>query len=470
MLQKFKRIVVICVMLLSFAVNSFAVIPVVIPVVAATLIVATAAGLYYNLKPAPATVNASGTIIHPALLTWAAFLGNTVNIFNKDLNAIMSNDAARDLASGKDANGNWLYPSMHGVYNNDDVHGLLTAHAGAYLDAGPYGKWILADLFYTTGQSCFTAGTLPKLVVIAGGVEIQKPEASSYCSSIGAEGGRGYRYHATSTNAPPPAVPKTLAEANIELSNSIQGGNIADQYQEEIDKMYQDPDYVPVFSDGSDGISSAPPTNALTPEQLRKYNESAEAAAASAASARAAANTAAINAAALQQAATAAQAAADAATAVAAQNPTADNQRAADAAVAAAAAAKAAATQAATTAAQAEATATKTEADAAKEEAPMPTNDPPGKRKGFNFDKWKALKDIMLNVGPFAFLGAMGHYFDNLVQSPQAPSFDIPIWGDFKFHVDLSVFDPIAAAFRYILSAILAVGCTMYIVEFWRGK
>lgn len=86
-----------------------------------------------------------------------------------------------------------------------------------------------------------------------------------------------------------------------------------------------------------------------------------------------------------------------------------------------------------------------------------------------NFDSWAGMKDKMQNIGPFAFLGETGHAFDNLVASPQAPSFEIPVYGALKIPVSLDVFDPVAAVLRYMEAAAMSVGCVFFAVKFWRG-
>lgn len=103
---------------------------------------------------------------------------------------------------------------------------------------------------------------------------------------------------------------------------------------------------------------------------------------------------------------------------------------------------------------------------------PTPMGDPgssPGRKTTLSFDSWNGMKDKVSNIGPFAFLGEAGHSLDNLVADPVAPSFDIPVYGDLKIPVNLSVYDPVAAVLRYMEAAAMSVGCIFFAVKFWRG-
>lgn len=107
------------------------------------------------------------------------------------------------------------------------------------------------------------------------------------------------------------------------------------------------------------------------------------------------------------------------------------------------------------------------EASEAKEDIPMPSVTTPT-IKTFNWSKWSQLKNIMATVFPFNLLNSAVSVAQNLVSSPVAPVFDLPLFGQ-TIHVDLSILDPVATALRWVIAFGLTIGIIFVVVRFYRG-
>lgn len=157
---------------------------------------------------------------------------------------------------------------------------------------------------------------------------------------------------------------------------------------------------------------------------------------------------------------TAAQSHAAQTAAAAAADPTnadlANQASAATAAVAVAAAAAAAAKAASDAAAS----------DASDSAAPV---EPPPELLKFDWSAARRLMGQLETAWPFNLLLSLGGLFSPLVSSPQAPVFDLPVWGGNSVHIDLSPFDTLASICRWFFALLLTVTGIMLVVRWYRG-
>lgn len=243
----------------------------------------------------------------------------------------------------------------------------------------------------------------------------------------------------------PPAIP---ADANPAKA-------ISDIYSGEIDDFIRSNPNVVTFADTANpgvDLDNAPPITPPFPLPGTVPGTTVTGLGAETATA------AATNAANAQTALTQAQAAQAAAQTAYDANPTAENQEALDAATAAAiaAAAKAAAAAAAATQAQID------------QETAYPNANGDG-LKSLKWDRWKDLLNLMKETFPFTLLLAIAGYLELFVGPSTAPVFEFPLAGN-TLHVNLSMFDPVAACLRYGIAIILSIAIIQYLVEWFRGK
>lgn len=278
----------------------------------------------------------------------------------------------------------------------------------------------------------------------------------SYGSGSHPQNSEGYYssgYHvAWSPFDPPPPQPAPAAPTPYAWSIAPSGA-VKPEYQAEMDKAFRDPAYIPSFSDTTTGLPWSPPADVVTIP---------EATAAEKAIAARAASQSAVDAAA--QASTSARSAADAAVAAAAANPTdADAQRRAAYYVSIADQRDADLARTQSDAATLDATQAK---DAADSEVPAVDS---VARKVLDWEKWKNLKNSMSNVWPFTLLSSLSGLLSQFAGDPVAPSFDLPVYGTTKLHIDLSIFDPIAAITRWAIGILMTIGIVQLLVNWYRG-
>lgn len=217
-------------------------------------------------------------------------------------------------------------------------------------------------------------------------------------------------------------------------------------YQDELDKMMQNPAYVPTFTDES-GLPWAPPADVVTPEQAASDLTQATSQA--------------------QQAVNQAAATSTAASAAAAANPS-------DPSLAAAAAAAQQALQdaldelAALQAALEELTGTGVGTDDPDDPAVDPGETPV--LKSFSWEAARRLMGTLETAWPFNLLLSLRGLFAPLDASPVAPAFDLHIYQTNKLHVDLSFFDPVATILRWCFTLLLTSLGIMQVVRWYRGN
>jgi len=457
-----KRFLVIITIYVLFSVKTAsAFIPLVIPAWylaagAAMALTAAGAGMYYAMKSGhSATVSPLGNLSRVASVAYIASKAGANVLDEHDVTAQMTYAQLSSLANAvstlyplvKDAiNGIGLAPTLDKnstvgtVYSTPVGNKRLTESCGVRLQDGSY-----------TGDSIQMVGSDKVYVVY------QNPTNGYYQAS-------NCFYLGPDNRTPSPLTP---TEAAKRLAANNVSGDVRTPYQAEIDKMFQDPNYVPTFTDDTTGLPYATPPGVLTPGQVTAINTAGAAADArestitkigeAAAAAAAATNTANNN----VQSAQAAQAAA--ATAAAA-SPN-------DAALAAAlAAANVALANAQAALADAQAKQAAAEAEQAKSQETLPTEDTTGKLHKWKWDKFETLKNLIPTVFPFSLISTLGSYLSVLVADPVAPSFDLPLYQSNVMHISLDIFDPVATVCRWLIGILLTIGGVQLVIGFWRGN
>lgn len=285
------------------------------------------AGLYYYMTSSPATVSSVGNIEKGSTITW---IDTSMTLQTKSVNASLPYGSLLMMASKKDLDGNPIYPALNSALYTNDVKDLMTAVAGSYMDAthDGYGKYQLGALLETSGAGCVSAGTkLPSMTGFSSdrpAIQINRPfSTGGYCEGMGMVGSKSFIFYADTATTPPPPKGKTVAEA-VPLLTGISGNittpqNLINAYENEVDKMLQDPSYIPTFTDASTGLPyiQPQPSSVSTPAQVEAYNKNVAVAAAGSAAATAAGNAVASG----SGSSASYRAAADAAQAAAAANP-----------------------------------------------------------------------------------------------------------------------------------------------------
>ncbi|CAH2032104.1 hypothetical protein [Trichlorobacter ammonificans] len=273
----------------SHALAPLAVIPSWYFVTSAVLhVAAAAAGLYYAMLPdRPATSSSDGSVSRPSSVAWI------------------------DLSTGK-ADLNEV--SVTAQISHDNLKGVITANPTKYPNLKNALEYAvppvddttkLGDVIRYNGQNYevtritgFSSGCVgtPGFQVI-GGKLYYADQRGGYSGGV-CQPGSQYRSVEFDAVSKPVSKPSTRPATPSEFASQISGGSgpVKPLYQQEIDKAFQDPNYVPVFTDDTTGLpfENPPQYRVATPSQVDAYNNkiqaqqaASDAAAASVASAQA---------------------------------------------------------------------------------------------------------------------------------------------------------------------------------------
>ncbi len=258
----------------TLSTNAFAILPF-IYVIPPLLILGAAgtAGLYYYLKPdAPAKVSTTGDITHPSQSQWVDLTAPTPVIDFKDITAHMPLDKLRALADDKTK-----FPALNGAFNGSSA---LTPAVGLPIGAivsTPNGAQAITRIDSSTCH--FIPASNPLSVVVNASLTTVTVY-SNYDSN-----GYANSYYKMIFDLPPvnpPIVPYSdnkskRALAGLPLSNDPLPTDsiVKSDLQSELDKAFQDPSYIPVFTDDTTGLPDIPPdpTHVATPAQIDDYNK-----------------------------------------------------------------------------------------------------------------------------------------------------------------------------------------------------
>lgn len=474
-------------MTLVFGSTAGAYIQFVMPVIAIGAGALIAAGLdllvAYSMLPSSATthvINSSGDISRASQAQWIDLTlsePKLPTVKSAPVHAVLTHDSAKKIVDSNPS----AYPLMHDVLYTSaeilqDLHPITVGtvpYIGTIIDLGG-GKFGQIDTGIRTSNITNPDNGAPPPDICTVNATAHTISLDQYKQTDSSHYNFGhfiFTYHPT--DAPPP-VPRPLDDYRSKLgaapgvSSDVPITN--SPLQAEIDKMLQDPNYVPVFTDDTTGLPYAPPPGIPSRADLQaavdRYNR--QHALNESKSGVQAANAGAV--AAAQSASDAAHAAAQQAGSAAAANPgdaglaNAYAQAAAGAAAADAALAQAKARQAA-----ADNGFTNMSSQMA-DEKPLPANGELEAIKSIDFSTLARLNGVVSNTFPLSMLTNVPSYLTPLLSGDvSAPQFDIPLYGDKKFHIDLTPFDPVAAVIRFIMALLISIGMILYVIRFWRG-
>lgn len=463
-----KIIATITLMFFLSANTSFAFVPVAIPpalyLASALLHAAAAAGVYYKLHNNRSHVvdPLSGKVIHPADVVWIE-AGQIPSVQSKDINASLPYDKIKHKA---DANPN-DYPSIKSALYQPEYFPLDkdSSVGGNYINpANGENNKITQITIKNAAYYCQGPGwAAPPPPVYA------TNSFDFYYQNGSCAGGDGTLWGRLAgvfngDQQPPNNVLYTPQQFATNISNA--DGTLKSAYDAEIEKMINDPDYVPVFTDATTGLPDAMPANAMTPAQVEAYNTKGASQAAADEAKQAAAQSAAAAAAAANGAATAAT---NAYTASGGNPLTGEGgdpalyQKMRDA-QAAAAAAQAEADKYLADQAQAD-------ADELNQTGAYPDSDLAG-AGGLGatiVGRFKQLGSNIAGRAPFSYLTGVQAAISSLYAPAVAPAFDLPL-GPFStspLHISMAWADPLAALTRFFSWLTFTLGAIWSFKGYW---
>ena len=276
---------------------AYAFFPLAIPVVASTVLhVVGAIGLYYAMRDdSVASVDTAGNIKRPSKAQWIDLTMEPPVIKKDNVTAKMDRNTLQTIADKLNPDGTKKYPTVHdALYDKklpDHLPPTINSKIGDIVSS-PYGNVKIngkgtPTMVYNDSRANTTVW----------------PENSTYFTIYSDYNALspGMMYYINfqftkDTGETPTDVLKTPSQIASTLANDGLSGEVKSAYQAELDKMFQDPSYIPFFSDDTTGLPYYPPTkNVATPAQVDSYNAkgaASDAAASAAASAAGAAQAA----------------------------------------------------------------------------------------------------------------------------------------------------------------------------------
>lgn len=483
-----KKILVSLVLIISLASKSLAFVPIIIPAwvygtAAAITVAGAASGLYYGMKGSGSTtISPLGVVSRSSAAVYATLIAGVMTVKTDDIKAVMPVTKVSEIGNKVDTQGNPLYPKVKSAleaaynYTNSPPSVLplaTTSPVGSSVTVNDVPYTITSSLFYSHSTNMPYAGMTVGVPHLAGGYVWLASQSSGDFKDT-------YRFTVTAYVAPPattnPATPLSIA-MNLALSTSLPAP-VQSYYTDEIDKMFQDPSYVPAFTDDTTGLPYSPPPVVASPSAINSYNAKQELSTALAQS-KTIADSAADQAGIIAMTAQTALDVANNARWNLPSNATSDQIAAADKNVSDAAATLYSAQNAK---AAAEAVAAKTDVDIARvnaetlagdaEAVPDVAANVPARpaRKAIDFEPFKALVGVMSVTYPFNLPSSVNSYFEALsVSGSTAPVFDLPLPLGNVIHCDLAIFDPLATVIRYIVGIVITCGMLFYVIHFFRG-
>lgn len=408
------------------------------------------------------TITASGLISRPSKIAYFLAQGAYINLMEKDVSASLSMYQAKNIADKNPSE----YPALKNALKDSFEPPNINGKVGDIFII-PEGQRKVSGVF---PQPASKKNSPSNPYIFIGSSVVSYYYYNEIADKWPAADGFYYYSGATNIdfprntvdNTPPPLTTPAKFASRLSLVPEpiLTDVPVTSSYQAEIDKMLQDSDYVPEFSDDTTGLPLVYPPDIVTPAELDKYNNETKAreAAASVAPAQAAAVSSG------QASVTAAQAAATSATTIASANPSDSGlqQKAAEA-LAALAAAQATLDKTLADIASAQATETAAVAETAATVPEIPA------RKTVSFAPLLALNGILSTTYPFNLPNVITSYFSMFQGEGLAPAFDLPLPMGNSIHVDLAIFDPVATLIRFMLGILITCGMFFYIIHFFRG-
>lgn len=429
------------------------------PYVATSLVIHGAAavtGLYYYLRDGSrSSVAADGTVKTPAQVQWIDLTLETPAVQTKNIQTETSFNKQKNIVNANPSK----YPNLHSALNvpNQKPAPVISMNVG---DKFTYNG---TSYIVTTkhDRQEFISGVPPNgglPMLVSGGARLEVYFVTGNTAQYSVKWGYDL-YDITPSTPDITTTPATVSQYVSTISET--DSKLKAAYQAEINKMHQDENYIPTFTDETTGLPAAPPPpgTVATPKQVSDYNK-ARAAAAARESATAANNSA----------VAAAQTAANNAGQKLSYAQSAYNANPGDPSLAAALAAAQSAADAANAAlAQMQATAARSAAEEAEKESDSAADVPTATRRDVDLTAFTALKGALNSTYPFNLPQSIYGYYSRLVAPAQAPTFELHMPYNQKMLIDLSPFEPIAIMMRYLIGILVTAGMFYYIIHFFRG-
>lgn len=234
-------------------------------------------GVYYFTNPSsyPPKVDSIGNISKPSAVQWvnASDLSSPdASVQKKDISAQMSFDKVKLIGNRFDLAGDLpLYPKVYAALNTPALESYATVSVGGvFMDNNQIPRTCTSRDNYVMGDgAAFTEWYGDHVTSFPGSVY---PERAPYL----------HVYFDPSVVAIVPVEPTSASQ--FASLTAMSDGTATPAYRAEMDKMFQDPSYVPTFTDDTTGLPYAPPVGAASKAQVDQYNKDGTATATGAAS------------------------------------------------------------------------------------------------------------------------------------------------------------------------------------------
>lgn len=259
-----RKIVVVLMMCLTlWHGQAQAFVPLAIPaayLVAGAAVATGTVGVYAAMKSGVASnLSAAGLISRPTKMAYYYMVGSVAQLMEKDVNTNITRSQAIGIINSKPT----TYPTLKTALSVKDAFVVDSNNLAVNSNivnpqsSTGYSKVTSIQVFTGGGYSgtnpLFTSGYVNYLSGFNSGTGTYSTMTRYWCS-----------------NVTPLTLPATDQQFQANISNP--DNTLKSNYQAEMDKVLQDPDYVPSFSDASTGL---PPdmSHALSPSDLAIYND-----------------------------------------------------------------------------------------------------------------------------------------------------------------------------------------------------
>ncbi|BCS53912.1 hypothetical protein GSbR_29080 [Geobacter sp. SVR] len=224
------------------------------------------------------SVTTVGDILRPSKAAWIDLTLPVPAVVEKNVTAKKNHDQVKGTVNKNPSQ----YPNLksalqtqQGLVSND-TGGATTALVGKIVCFGStyyqLDSYVATYISYVTNTA--TPDKLTTPIFISGRIALPKMSSLVPYYSQWVVDMAQYTYHIVIA---PPFVDTTPSQFAANISQTGFGGLVKSVYQPELDKMMQDPDYVPTFTDDSTGGAFSSPTNVATPAQVAAYNANGQA-------------------------------------------------------------------------------------------------------------------------------------------------------------------------------------------------
>ena len=263
-----KKIVTSIIIFVFLSSSAYGFVQIALPLVGSlALHVAGAAGIYYYMKSgSTSSVSSVGDISRSSQVTWVSLDSSGVATTKTvDVTAKIPAATVKQIAQANQSSYPQLATAQNtitppapaaGVVMKNPVTGISYRFTGSVnIYNGPGSCAFSTAGFNSTTRYivCTTPGTNPLL------------------------GNHGESWEIASTalpETPGTVTPRSAPEVATALAQTGSSGPVKSLYQAELDKMMQDPNYVPIFTSDTTGLPYSPPADAMTPAQIDLYNKS----------------------------------------------------------------------------------------------------------------------------------------------------------------------------------------------------